>query len=148
MEVILEDLHKVDRFQATTEHNTHVFTLPPIHIQTLPYPWPTLIARFMGPTWGPSGADRTQVGPMLAPWTLLSGRPHLACTTIPLCKMHTTNLQDTPNATKNRKYLSRNSFRFRWINVCVWECVWVSVFYLRICDKDLCTDVVRIVYVL
>ena len=33
----------------------------------------TLIARFMGPTWGPSGADRTQVGPMLAPWTLLSG---------------------------------------------------------------------------
>ena len=33
----------------------------------------TLIARFVGPTWGPSGADRTQVGPMLAPWTLLSG---------------------------------------------------------------------------
>ena len=31
------------------------------------------IARFMVPTWGPSGADRTQVGPMLAPWTLLSG---------------------------------------------------------------------------
>ena len=27
----------------------------------------------MGPTWGPSGDDRTQVGPMLAPWTLLSG---------------------------------------------------------------------------
>ena len=26
----------------------------------------------MGRTWGPSGADRTQVGPMLAPWTLLS----------------------------------------------------------------------------
>ena len=33
----------------------------------------TQIARFMGPTWGPSGADRTQMGPMLAPWTLLSG---------------------------------------------------------------------------
>ena len=29
----------------------------------------SLTARFMGPTWGPSGADRTQVGPMLAPWT-------------------------------------------------------------------------------
>ena len=28
---------------------------------------------FMGPKWGPSGADRTQMGPMLAPWTLLSG---------------------------------------------------------------------------
>ena len=40
--------------------------------------WPSAglvsqIARFVGPTWGPSGADRTQVGPMLAPWTLLSG---------------------------------------------------------------------------
>ena len=33
----------------------------------------TLIARFMGPTWGLPGADRTQVGPMLAPWSLLSG---------------------------------------------------------------------------
>ena len=32
-----------------------------------------LITRFMGPIWGPSGSDRTQVGPMLAPWTLLSG---------------------------------------------------------------------------
>ena len=32
-----------------------------------------LIAKLMGPTWGPSGADRTQVGPMLALWTLLSG---------------------------------------------------------------------------
>ena len=44
-----------------------------LNIQSL---WPMgapLIARFMGPTWGPSGADRTQVGPMLAPWTLLSG---------------------------------------------------------------------------
>ena len=37
------------------------------------FPVPSLIARFMGPSWGPSGADRTQVGPMLAPWTLLSG---------------------------------------------------------------------------
>ena len=33
----------------------------------------SLIARLMGPTWGPSGDDRTQVGPMLAPRTLLSG---------------------------------------------------------------------------
>ena len=33
----------------------------------------SLIARFMGPTWGPSGADRTQVSPMLALWILLSG---------------------------------------------------------------------------
>ena len=31
------------------------------------------IARFMGPTWGPPGSYRPQVGPMLVPWTLLSG---------------------------------------------------------------------------
>ena len=30
-------------------------------------------ARFMKPIWGPPGADRTQVSPMLPPWTLLSG---------------------------------------------------------------------------
>ena len=35
--------------------------------------WLLYVIRFMGPTWGPSEADRTQVGPMLAPWTLLSG---------------------------------------------------------------------------
>ena len=33
----------------------------------------SLKARFMWPTWGPSGADMIQVGPILAPWTLLSG---------------------------------------------------------------------------
>ena len=33
----------------------------------------------MGPTWGPSWAERTQVGPMLAPWTLLSGAIHIHC---------------------------------------------------------------------
>ena len=31
------------------------------------------IASFMRSTWGPPGNDMTQVGPMLAPWTLLSG---------------------------------------------------------------------------
>ena len=33
----------------------------------------TQIARFMGPSWGPPGSCRTQMGPILAPWTLLSG---------------------------------------------------------------------------
>ena len=33
----------------------------------------TMRARFVGPTWGPSGTDRTRVGPMLAPGNLLSG---------------------------------------------------------------------------
>ena len=34
-------------------------------------PSTALIASFMGPMWGPPGADKTQVGPMLATWTLL-----------------------------------------------------------------------------
>ena len=29
------------------------------------------ITKFMGPTWGPPGSCRPQIGPMLAPWTLL-----------------------------------------------------------------------------
>ena len=33
----------------------------------------TQITKFMGPTWGPPGSCRSQMGPMLAPWTLLSG---------------------------------------------------------------------------
>ena len=37
------------------------------------------IARFMGPTWGPPGSCRPQLGPMLAPWTLLSGLSHTVC---------------------------------------------------------------------
>ena len=51
------------------ESNPYMYTLYTIHT-TLKL---TLIARFMEPTWGPSGANRTQVGLMLAPWTLLSG---------------------------------------------------------------------------
>ena len=56
--------------------------LMPISERNLFHP---LIARFMGPTWGPTGDDRIQVGPMLAPWTLLSGPLHsnfIICNTI------------------------------------------------------------------
>ena len=34
---------------------------------------PTQIAKFMGPTWDPPGSCQPQMGPMLAPWTLISG---------------------------------------------------------------------------
>ena len=36
------------------------------------------IAKFMGPTWGPPGSFRPQMGPILAQWTLLSG---ISCST-------------------------------------------------------------------
>ena len=41
--------------------------------RTSSIPWPSQIARFMGPTWGPPGSFRSQMGPMLTPCTLLSG---------------------------------------------------------------------------
>ena len=44
------------------------------------------IAKFMGPTWGPPGSCRPQIGPMLTPWTLLSGTAWLAATTEQHCK--------------------------------------------------------------
>ena len=37
------------------------------------FPIISQIAKFMGPTWGPPGSCRPQMGPMLATWTLLSG---------------------------------------------------------------------------
>ena len=39
----------------------------------------SLIVRFMGPTWGPLGADRAHMGPMVATWTLLSGMVNYCC---------------------------------------------------------------------
>ena len=55
------------------EHLPIIVCLFSWHLEWL---WRTMrfqIARFMGLTWAPPGADRTQVGPMLAPWTLLWG---------------------------------------------------------------------------
>ena len=54
-------LHQNIPCYTTTDHVTY------------PHSFHTPKTRFMGPTWGPSGADRTQAGLMLAPWTLLSG---------------------------------------------------------------------------
>ena len=38
----------------------------------------SLSAEYVPSSWGPSGSCRPQVGPMLAPWTLLSGYPCLS----------------------------------------------------------------------
>ena len=46
-----------------------VFKYPKQHVRNIV----SLIAKFMEITWGPHSADRNQVAPMLAPWTLLSG---------------------------------------------------------------------------
>ena len=67
--------HKVPLTQKIFQIRLCIMTIAPVPVRWLWWElvkW-ALIARFMGPTWGPSGADRTQVGPMLAPWTSLSG---------------------------------------------------------------------------
>ena len=43
----------------------------------------TETAKFMGPTWGPSGSCRPQMGPMLVPQTLLSGYYIWGVSTVP-----------------------------------------------------------------
>ena len=50
------------------------------------------IASFMGPSWGPPRSCRPQMGPMLAPWTLLSGREMVQYACIRLL-----NSQKTPH---------------------------------------------------
>ena len=55
-------------FQGCVNGNKQILDCPTASAVTI-----ALIARFIGPTWGLPGADRTQVGPMLAQWSLLSG---------------------------------------------------------------------------
>ena len=55
----------------------------------------SLIARFMGPTSDPSGADRTQMVPMLAQWTLLSGIIPIVITSISGTEAHASKLPIT-----------------------------------------------------
>ena len=50
----------------------------------------------MGSTWGPSGADRSQVGPMLAPWTLLSETVLKLTQTSNVCKLIAQLLHKAP----------------------------------------------------
>ena len=65
--------------QVALSKTVHPRTQPRTHLYGAIWFWLvarillSLIARFMGPTWGPSGDDRTQGGSMLAPSTLLSG---------------------------------------------------------------------------
>ena len=53
--------------------NPNIWCGLPLKLQNWINDRTSLIARFMGPTWDPPGADRTHVDLMLAPWTLLSG---------------------------------------------------------------------------
>ena len=76
----------------------------------------SLIARFMRPTWGPSGADRTQVGPMLAPWTLLSGISLCNINHLKSCIVETCIEKDASNPIGWCIYILYCCFLFRSFN--------------------------------
>ena len=76
----------------------------------------------MGPTWGPPGSCRPQMGPMLAPWTLLSGyirvpnRSVLSLHTIlwsqnPWPRLSSGNIRTTRNMAPN---LQSTCFCYGW----------------------------------
>ena len=83
-----------------------------------------LIARSMGPTWDPSGADRTRVGPKYAPWTLLSG---------PLIKLGHGLLIDSYKTMYVVTHSSMHFFKL-FINVAVKYSVmiWIVIIYILI----------------
>ena len=68
----VQDIIRKIRLKYTLVNHFHLRLFVHMCIEVSAFA-PTLITRFMGPTCGPSGADRTQVGPMLAPANLLSG---------------------------------------------------------------------------
>ena len=68
--ILISDVMMVVRYM------TNVFDgvkLRKIHNEVTILAKMTHVAKFMGPAWGPPGSCRPQMGPMLAPWTLLSG---------------------------------------------------------------------------
>ena len=61
------------KFQLIESHSYKYITITTIWIGCCISRAQSQISKFMGPTWGPPGSFRPQMGPMLAPWTLLSG---------------------------------------------------------------------------
>ena len=78
----------------------------------------SLIARFMGPTWGPHGADRAHMGPMLATWTLLYGLINYENVTCYLLHFVIDKTYDDNYSIQMMRYgrLGRGRFlaKFRW----------------------------------
>ena len=57
----------------------------------------------MGPTWGPPGSCRSQMGPMLAPWTLISGTPEYGAPPLPALENTINSMQYSfPIPNKNK----------------------------------------------
>ena len=84
---------------------------------------PTQIAKFMGPTWGPPGSCLIQMGPMLAPWTLLSG--HSSChAAVGLCRFYLLWMLRMSGCCVCVKYICNSWVHWYWLypytNLCLW----------------------------
>ena len=82
----------------------------------------TQIARFTGPTWSPPGSCLPQMGPMLAPWTLLPGNvvSYLVSSNRPWshrCKNRVEKVWPHGN---------RRAFLFNWIDWRDYFCLWMD----------------------
>ena len=98
----------------------------------------TQITQFMGPTWSPPGSCRPQMGPMLAPWTLLSMKSVLALRRDPSRrhlggKAYQPQIQISPktgvdiNCTNSRKWIWYHRMYFRIMAYCLNIVVFMNV---------------------
>ena len=87
----------------------------------------TLIARFMGPTWGPPGAARTQVGPMLATRTFYRVST-IGVTLISLTVTLKTSgnfLWDAPGSNYQPHIIHQDDGSARCLIPFEWRCCWI-----------------------
>ena len=84
-------------------------------------PWHQ-ITKFIGPTWGPPGSCRTQMGPMLAPWTLLSGaiRHNSVMTYWSMGKSPPFHMHDVVSSYGNCSILILSRFRYTTRKCYLW----------------------------
>ena len=85
------------------------------------------ITKFMRPTWGPPGSCRSQMGPMLAPWTCYLGWYHRewVSSLVPSASEATNDSDATMKAASNLidmgnfgRYLNTTNHRKKW-QVCI-----------------------------
>ena len=85
--------------------------------------------KLMGPTWGPPGSCRPQMGPILAPWTLLSGsvRPALNPVKflVPGCYIY------LPTDMHTYTHVYIQVFISKWIG-------WKNAFQIHFCERKFC----------
>ena len=99
------------------------------------------IAKFMGPTRGPPGSCQPQMGPMLAPWTVLSG----LFTHIPEGYLNNTVQPRLPNECQKPPSI--------WVklsgpyHITTWQCmtrmhIFCNVLHVGISIISLCTETI------